>query len=258
MEKILVPTDLGEKSDLSLQYAIDMGAADKVVITLLNNAIKDEDVQASESGLQETIERVKSHGQTDAVKIEAQSGKGPVLEGIGKKLKEEKYDLISMLTHAEDNIDINVGSISTKIAQRGKAPVLIVPENNQYAKIKNVLIVNDFTDPRSDEPAFRHLSTLIEKLETKATLLHAVMKDSKLTPAANPEDYLGGVKPEKSESATYENYQDMIEQVKEHATKLDAQMIYLPSSQVVFEKIFVGNLSRQLSLATQLPVYIHF
>lgn len=258
MEKILVPTDLGEKSDLSLQYAIDMGAADKAEIILFNDAIREEDVQSSESGLQETVGRIKSHAQADAVTIETQSDQGPVLEGIGKKLREGKYSLISMLTHTQENIDFNIGSISTKVAQKGKAPALLVPENNQYAKVENILIVNDFTDPRSDEPAFKHLNTLVKKLNVKVSLLQAVMKDSQPAPAENPADFLGEVKPEKSDKVTFENYQEMIEQVKEHASKVNAQMIYLPSSQVVFEKIFVGNLSRQLALSTELPVYIHF
>lgn len=258
MEKILVPTDLGEKSELSLQYAIDMGAPDKAQIILFNDAIQEDGLEASEQGLIDTIEKVKSHDQFDSVKVEHKKDHGPVLEGINKMLKEDKYSLISMTTHAEERIDFNIGSISTKVAQKGKAPALLVPENNQYQKIKNVLIVNDFTDPRSDEPAFKHLSGLISKLGISATLLQAVIKDSKLTPSDNPADYLGDVKITGTEKVTYETYHELISQVKEHAEKVDAQMIFMPSSQVVFENIFVGNLSRQIALATQLPVYIYF
>ena len=258
MEKILVPTDLGENSDLSLQYAIDMGAPDKAQIILFNDAILETGLEESEKGLQETLEKIKSHQQFDSVNVEAQSDHGPVLEGINKKLKEDKYSLISMVTRTEEQIDFSIGSISTKVAQKGKAPALLVPANNQYKKIKNVLIVNDFTDARSDEPAFKHLSNLVKKMEISVSLLQAVMKDGKPTPAENPADILGGVQPKSTEKVTFENYHELIEQVKAHAEKVDAQLIFIPSSQVVFEKIFVGNLSRQLALATQIPVYIHF
>ena len=258
MEKILVPTDLAEKSELSLQYAIDIGATDQAEITLYNDAINDADMETAESRLQDVIKQAKSHAQADAVKINPETNKGAVLEGISKKIKEDKFNLICMVTHTQENIDISIGSISTKIAQKGKAPVLLVPENNQYSEIKNVLIVNDFTDARSDEPAFKHLSPLVQKLGAKTSLLHAVIKESKPAPAENPTEIMGDIKLEKSEKVTYENYEDMIKQVKEHASQMNAQMIYLPSSQVVFEKIFVGNLARQLALATQLPVYIYY
>lgn len=258
MEKILVPTDLGEKSDLSLQYAIDMGATDKAEIILFSNAIQEEDLPKAEEGLKETINRISSHPQADAVKIEPKTDNGPVLEGINKRLKEGKYSLICMLTHAQENLDFNVGSISTKIAQKGKAPALLVPENNQYNKINTVLIVNDFTDARADKPAFQHLSELTRKLGFNTVLLQAAMKGSKLTPAEDPAQTLGDVTPGKTEKVTFETYPELIDHVKEHATQMKAQMIFIPSSQVVFEKNFVGNLSRQIALAAQLPVYVHF
>jgi nucleotide-binding universal stress UspA family protein len=69
---------------------------------------------------------------------------------------------------------------------------------------------------------------------------------------------MGDVKPGSTDKVTYENYHELVDLVKEHAEKVDAHMIFVPSSQVVFEKIFVGNLSRQIALATQLPVYIYF
>lgn len=258
MEKILVPTDLGDNSELSLQYAVDMGAPDKAQIILFNDAILEDGLEASEKGLQETLGKIKSHQQFDTVNIETKSDHGPVLEGINKRLKEDKYSLISMVTHGEEQLDFNIGSISTKVAQKGKSPALLVPDNNQYKKVKNVLIVNDFTDSRSDEPAFKHLSTLIKKQDLSVSLLQAVMKDSKPAPAENPSDFLGDVQPNSTEKVTFEDYHELIEQVKEHAKKVDAQLIFIPSSQVVFVKIFVGNLARQLALATQLPVYIHF
>jgi nucleotide-binding universal stress UspA family protein len=258
MEKILVPTDLGEKSELSLQYALDMGAPDKAQIILFNDAIQEDGLEASEKGLKDTIEQVKSHEQFDSVKVEHRKEKGPVLEGINKMLKEDTYSLISMVTHDEDHIDFNIGSISTKVAQKGKAPALLVPENNQYQKVKNVLIVNDFTDPRTDEPAFKHLAGLISKLGFSVSLLQAVTKDSKPAPSDNPTEFMGDVKPGSTDKVTYENYHELVDLVKEHAEKVDAHMIFVPSSQVVFEKIFVGNLSRQIALATQLPVYIYF
>lgn len=258
MEKILVPTDLGEKSELSLQYAIDMGAPDQAQIILFNDSIQEGDLEQSEKGLKDTIEKAQSHEKYGAVKVEPQTDHGPVLEGINKKLKDDKYSLISMVTHAEDHIDFNIGSISTKVAQKGKAPALLVPENNDYQKVKNVLIVNDFTDPRSDEPAFKHLSELIKKMDFAVSLLHAVKHESKPAPAEDPTAFLGDVKPANTEKTTYENYQELITRVKEHAEKVDAHLIYMPSSQVVFEKIFVGNLARQVALATRLPVYIFF
>lgn len=259
MEKILVPTDLADKSELSLMYAIDLGEADKAQIILFNDAIKEDGLEEADSGLKQAISNIQSsHSNASAVKIEPQSDKGAVLEGISKKLREEKYSLISMVTHAQENIDFNIGSISTKIAQKGKAPSLLIPENNEYARVKNVLVVNDFTDARTDEPAFKHLEKVLKNLKATAFLLQATQEGGKLKPSDNPEAVMGGVKPAQTEKATFDTYQDFINKVEEYVRKMDIQMIYLPSSQLLFEKLFVGNLSRQLALATKVPVYIYF
>jgi len=259
MEKILVPTDLAEKSELSLLYAIDFGAADQAQIILFNNAIKEEDVAPSQQGLQQALDKIKStHQQAGAVSIETESATGPVLQGIAKKLVENTYSLICMVTHGEDHLDFNIGSISTKVAQKGKAPALLVPENNEYQKVDNVLIVNDFTDSRADEPAFKHLDTISKKSGLKSFLLHATAEYSKIKTNDKPAEVMGAVKVEQSEKISFATYHDLIAQVKDRVEQLNIQMIYLPSSQVIFEKIFVGNFSRQLALATKLPVYIYF
>jgi len=120
-------------------------------------------------------------------------------------------------------------------------------------KVKDHMAINVKTmDPETNifEAAGKFLEMKLRRFP--------VMKDGKPTPAENPADILGGVQPKSTEKVTFENYHELIEQVKAHAEKVDAQLIFIPSSQVVFEKIFVGNLSRQLALATQIPVYIHF
>lgn len=259
MEKILVPTDLAEHSELSLQYAIDLGLKDKAQIILFNDAIKEEGLEKANSALQQAVSDIQAkHKDANEVTIEHKSVKGPILEGIGKMLKEDKYDLISMVTHEEESLDQVIGSISTKVAQKGKAPSLLVPENNTYKKIQNILIVNDFTDARSDEPAFKHLSTLVQKISARTFLLQANAQNSKLKPIENVSSVMGAVKPEQTDKISFENFQDFISKVKEYVDKHDIQMIFLPSSQALFEKIFVGNFSRRLALGTKVAVYIYF
>lgn len=259
MEKILVPTDLSTHSELALQYAIDLGLKDKAQIILFNDAIKEEELEQANEGLKKAISSIKTqHDSAGELTIEHKSDKGPVLEGISKMLKENKYDLISMVTHDDKGIDHNIGSISTKIAQKGKAPSLLVPENNTYKKIQNILIINDFTDTRADEPAFKHLSTLTQKLGAKTLLLQTALQNAKAKPVENPASVMGAVQPAQSDKLSFETYQDLISHVKAYVEKHEVQMIFLPSIQVLFEKVFVGNFARRLSLATQLPVYIYF
>ncbi|WKN30422.1 universal stress protein [Porifericola rhodea] len=259
MEKILVPTDLADHSELALQYAIDFGLKNKAQIVLFNDAIKEEDVEKSTSGLEKAVSDIKSsHSAANDLSIEQKSDKGPVLEGISKMLKESRFDLISMVTHDDHSLDQNIGSISTKIAQKGKAPSILVPENNTYEAIKKILIVNDFTDSRSDVPAFKHLNTVLQSLNAQASLLQATFTAAKVKSSDNPATVLGAIKPEESEKVSFDTYPKLIQEVKEHAQKTGVQMIFIPSGQAIFEKIFVGNLSRKIALATRLPVYIYF
>ncbi|WPP50212.1 universal stress protein [Catalinimonas niigatensis] len=257
MEKILVPTDLSDHSELALMYAIDLGLKDKAQIILFNEVLKEEELDQANDGLQKEISEIKTqHSQGAELNIEHKSDKGSVLEGINKMLKEDKYDLISMVTH--DDVDSTIGSISSKIVQKGKAPSLLVPENNTYKKIENILVVNDFTDARTDEPAFKHLNTLIQKIGAKTLVLQATAQDNKAKSAEDISSVMGEVKAEQNEKISFDTYQDFISKIKGYVNKHNINMIFLPSSQAIFEKIFVGNFSRKLSLEIKIPVYIYF
>ncbi|MEK6480779.1 universal stress protein [Catalinimonas sp. 4WD22] len=259
MEKILVPTDFSANSELALQYAIDLGLQDKAKLILFNDAIKEEEVEKANTGLKSALEDIKSkHNSAGELTIESRSETGPVMEGFNKMLKDDKYDLISMLTHDDDKLDFNVGSISTKIAQKGKASSILIPENNSYQPIKNILIVNDFTDARTDEPAFKHLAKLLQKIDAKAYLLQANYQHAKVPSSDDTSSVMGDLKPEQTEQSTFETYKELISQVSEHVEKHKIQMIFLPNTQAIFEKIFVGNLARKLALDTKIPVYIYF
>ncbi|MFP4091191.1 MAG: universal stress protein [Cyclobacteriaceae bacterium] len=259
MEKILVPTDLSEKSGAALQYAIDFGLKDKAQIYFFNDAIRQEDEAGSESGLKEIISKVQAkHQGASEVSIEPKTDKGPVLEGINKMLKADKYGLVVMMTHGHEGLDQDVGSITAKIAQKGKAPTLVVPENVTYKKVSNVLVVNDFTDARNDEPAFAYLSQLISKLEVKVQLLQAISKTGKAKPTESFAGVMGNVKAEKTEKTSFETYQELIQYVKDYCAKNDIDLIFLPNSQAVYEKIFVGNMARLISIETKIPVLIQW
>jgi nucleotide-binding universal stress UspA family protein len=259
MEKILVPTDLSEKSVVALQYAIDFGIKDKAQVFLFNDAIHEEDQEKSESGLKQMLSEISSkHPAASELQIEPRSYKGPVLEGINKMLKEDKYQLIVMMTHGQDGINHDIGSITTKVVQKGKAPSLIVPENAEYKKIEKVLVVNDFSDPRNDEPAFKYLAGLLEKLEARAALLHAISSESKAVPADAVDSVIGSIKLENKEKTGFDTYRELISQVKEYSEKNGINMIFLPNAQVVYEKIFVGNMARLMALETSLPVLIQW
>ncbi|MDF9796677.1 nucleotide-binding universal stress UspA family protein [Catalinimonas alkaloidigena] len=259
MEKILVPTDFSENSELALQYAIDLGLKDKAKLILFNDAIKAEEVENSDNGLKNTLDNINSkHNTASELTIESRSETGPVMEGFNKMLKEDKYDLISMLTHDDDKLDFNVGSISTKIAQKGKASSILIPENNSYQPIKNILVVNDFTDARTDVPAFKHLGSLLKKIDAKAYLLQTKYQQAKTASSDDPSSVMGDFKPEQTEQSTFDTYKELISQITEHVEKYKIQMIFLPSIQAIFEKIFVGNLGRKIALDAKIPVYIYF
>lgn len=252
-----MPTDLGDHSELALQYAIDLGLKDKAQIILFNEVLKEDELEKANSGLKKEISTITTQHKTAAeLSIEHKSDKGSVLEGISKMLKEDRYDLISMVTH--DEVDSTIGSISTKIAQKGKAPSLLVPENNTYNKIEKVLVVNDFTDSRTDIPAFKHLGTLTQKINLKIFILQTIAQNSQAKAAEDVSSVMGDVKAEQDEKISFDTYQNLVDQVKGLVEKYDINLIYLPSSQAIFQKVFVGNFSRKLSLETKIPVYIYF
>lgn len=259
MKKILAPTNFSPYTHTALRYAADFAKKEKAEITLFHATVKEEDKGEAEARIKEEISTLQQEDQAAGDfsfnhVIEA----GPTLEGLNKALAAGKYDLITIATRNEDNINQNIGSITSKVTQKGKAATLVVPENNSYQALDKVLIINDFTSPKTDIKAIQELAKVAQDLSAKVHLLHITLNDYKVKGESNPASLFKDVSLDGQDQLNITHYQDLVSSLKELISAQNIKLIYLPSEQGIFTKIFVGNLARKLALETQIPVYVHF
>lgn len=259
MKKILAPTNFSPYTHTALRYAADFAKKDKAEVTLFHAVEKEEDKGEAEASIKDEISTLQQEDQAAGDfsfnhVIEA----GPTLEGLNKVLGADKFNLIAIATRDEENINQNIGSITSKVTQKGKAATLVVPENNSYQSLDKILIINDFTSPKTDVKAVQELTKVAQDLSARVHLLHLTLSDYKIKGESNPASLFKDVSLDGQDQLNIDSYQDLESHLKELISAQNIKLIYLPSEQGIFTKIFVGNLARKLALATQTPVYVHF
>jgi nucleotide-binding universal stress UspA family protein len=189
MKKLLVPTDFSDTSKNAALFAVQM-AADiqnaKIILIHVSDKIAGgsdgspltEDDDDRRIILTEALSQLKDELSPSAkeVPIEFAIEKGTSLvEILTRYVRYNAIDLVIMgITGATRLEQIFMGSNTLDMAKEGVCPVLIIPPDAKYRKIKNVVLASDF----------KEVDTTIPVAPLKATLdlfkpaLHIVNVDS--------------------------------------------------------------------------------
>lgn len=188
MKKLLVPTDFSDTSKNAARFAVQMAAdINNVKIILIHVSDKitggsdgsplTEDDDDRRIILTQALSQLKEELMPAAnVPIEFAIEKGSSLvETLSRYIRHQAIDFVIMgITGATRLEQIFMGSNTLDMANESVCPVLIVPPDAKYRKIKNVVLASDFKD----------VDTTIPQAPLKATLdlfkpaLHIVNVDS--------------------------------------------------------------------------------
>jgi nucleotide-binding universal stress UspA family protein len=166
MKKFLVPTDFSDTSKNAARYAVELAQDDPETTIILYN-IYDRLAPGSDGSLltESDEDRKKVLNQAlhnleielheiSTVRIEyvAEEG-GSLVESIEKYVRYNGINLVIMgITGATKLEQIFFGSNALNMARQGVCPVMIIPPNAQFRKIKNVLLLSDFKNVKSTTP----------------------------------------------------------------------------------------------------------
>jgi nucleotide-binding universal stress UspA family protein len=188
MKKLLVPTDFSDTSKNAALFAAQM-AADiqnaKIILIHVSDKITGgsdgspltEDDDDRRVILTEALSQLKDELLAVAqAPIEFVMEKGSSLvETLTRYVRHQAIDMVIMgITGATKLEQIFMGSNTLDMAKEGVCPVLIIPPDAKYRKIKNVVLASDF----------KEIETTIPVAPLKATLdlfkpaLHIVNVDS--------------------------------------------------------------------------------
>jgi nucleotide-binding universal stress UspA family protein len=184
MEYILVPTDFSKNAFNALEYAIDVAKLFEKKIIVLHTyhlpsaasssiiSINDNMKQASEEDFVSLHNKLVERGLNNIVPIEFDNINASLNEGISNLVETNDIGLIIMgSTGASGLKELFMGSNTFDVIKHSYCPVIAVPSNASFKKIKNIIFATDF-DMNCSNNSIPLAFNLTKKLDAKITLIN--------------------------------------------------------------------------------------
>lgn len=188
MKKLLVPTDFSDTSKNAARFAVQM-AADIQNAKIILIHVSDKFTGGSDSSplteddddrriiLTQALSQLKDELLAVAqAPIEFVTEKGSSLvDTLTRYVRHQAIDMVIMgITGATRLEQIFMGSNTLEMAKESVCPVLIIPPDAKYRKIKNVVLASDFKEVATTIP----VAPLKATLDLFKPVLHIVNVDS--------------------------------------------------------------------------------
>ena len=153
MHRIILPVDFSETSLNAARFTAKMlaGQSDTLII-LYHNYAHDSDYETSKSYIEALQQELMEKGVTQ-VEYELEKG-GDLIDHLDKLAHTRRATLIAMgLTGHTDLQQKFIGSNTLKTVDRSIYPVMIIPPDANFSKIKNVAFASDFKEVENSTPS---------------------------------------------------------------------------------------------------------
>ena len=171
MLKVLLPTDFSENAWNAISYALEFLKDQDCSFYLLHtytpafyrmdylvggpsfSAIPDAGVDASLSGLEKTIEKIKSQYNNPRHSFQAVSAFNLLTDEINELARKKNMDLVVMGTKGATGAkEIFMGTNTVYAIRKAIIPVLVVPEQAGFSPLDKILFPTDYwTKYKEDE-----------------------------------------------------------------------------------------------------------
>jgi nucleotide-binding universal stress UspA family protein len=269
MTRIIVPTDFSDTAYNAASYAIKMAAdLHGAHVTLYNcfdkvaagadgtplSGESDTRMRITILALQNLKERLDGHNWA---KIDILAEEGSLIPNLEALVKREKIDLVVMGINGATRIEqIMIGSTTLGLVNRSVVPVMIIPPDAQYRKIRKILYSSDMKQVEDSTPAAA-LKNIIEILGARLSVGHV------------SHDYYGEVTQElKMERrklnemlVDYEPdyhilpWADFTDSINKLAEEIHADLVVtVPRKHSFLNKLFTTSHTKKLAYHSHLPV----
>jgi len=187
---ILLPTDFSKNSRNAISYAMHLFKNEKCNFFFLHtytpsfyrmdymlggplfSAIPDSDVDISLAGLEKTLEDVKKNYKNPKHTYSIISAFNTLTDEINEVTVEKEIDMVVMGTQGATGAkEIFLGTNTVYALRKAIAPVLVVPENYTFQKIKRILLPSDYLTNYKEEEL--NIAIKMAKMnEAKLIVLH--------------------------------------------------------------------------------------
>ncbi|WP_299762250.1 universal stress protein [uncultured Pontibacter sp.] len=293
MFRILIPVDFTDSSANACRYALYLGVAVPQAEVLLLHCFNDYLLQPEmDDPLIDTGSGTLSPGSeiiTDRVLHRNQQDEQDKLESLYQEMQSEartlgqnihlkhsfmfgmpedvipdevkrfKPDLLLMGTQGEDNMIRSIfGTITTKMIEETKVPLLTVPEAYKQHSLRRVLYATDFD--KTDAQALIVLQQLLQSFDSEILCAHIGTEDSERDDSFKMEQLqarLYSELPNHGLQFALLQGDDVADALQEFVTREQVDLIALNNHQrSLLSSIFKPSLSKKLVREAQVPLLI--
>jgi nucleotide-binding universal stress UspA family protein len=183
-EKILVPLDGSEASEVALPYAEELSGRLGASLTLLyvieqNETIYEHMHQFYMQKMAETVAKKIQAYSKYPVQVNYVSLKGNPADNIVEYANKENFGLILMATHGRSGFKrISLGSVAERVVRATKKPLALIrtreakPDVREKGMLKKILLPMDGS--KAGETVIPYVAELASKLSAEITLFQAL------------------------------------------------------------------------------------
>ena len=283
MKKLVVPVDFSENTECACNYAIHLAEKEETEImlyhaymypiasadmtddvvdssTLITPEIMDSIEKAAKTGLKRLKDKLDKILEDEGIKniqLKTKATNGMAEYEILDICDTYHPDMVIMSSsgrgHKSDKI---LGSIALKIMEHAPIPVLSIPENIEYAKIRNVLYITDFDE--SDISAVENLVEILKPFKVNIHCLHVEHSNKDLIDNMLM-DYLKEHFEEEFKKGTmfFEVVQDkdVLKAVEEYIKDKEINLVaLLHHKRRLLSKLFHPSMTKKVFYHTALPL----
>jgi nucleotide-binding universal stress UspA family protein len=269
MTRIVVPTDFSETSRNALSYAIDMAAelpGSKLILFNCYESMSrgsDGTPLHTDEGVNKTIsmmalENLKNELMGDKdVAVQLMAVEGSLDSSLEKLTQDQQVDMVVMGINGATRMEqIMIGSSTLKIVSLLSCPVLIIPPDARYSRIKTVVYASDMKNVKESTPATqlrKVLSIFRPKLYVaNVDVEHYVeITEDYKKEKADMDELLDGFAPDYAFIRLY----DFTEAINQFAIDRKADLIItVPRRHNFLSRVFSTSHTEKLAYHTHIPL----
>ena len=277
MKTLLIPVDFSETSSNAIRYAVEMMKDVEIrriillktlyrsyyeqilpsadFVQLSASDIEKERIEVDRQ-LEELTAKLKGRCST-CVEVEIATSELPLLRSVVDLIEEKKPDLLILgCDNPKEAEESYIGQLIIPIAKASRVPVLVIPAQVSYARIKTTLIPCDFRKV-SRLAVIRGLNSPLAWLHPELVILNVDRRQEYLN---HEQDHLRSLKPlleGYTYSIHYASETDIVPGILDFADAEGVQMITaLPGNYSFFATLTHKSTTEALALNARHPVLI--
>jgi len=271
MKTILVLTDFSKLSKVAVSYAIGIAKKmeSKIILASVINAsassnaranwkkLADEMVKSAQRDADQLMTEIKK--QLGSVEITYQSILGfPMADMIDEFAQKNKVDLIIMGTKGATGLKkVTMGSNAAAVIDSSSVPVIVVPGDNTFKAIKNIVYATDFTNLAKE---IKTMTRFARHFDAPIHVLHVVRDGTKSDMERMEQNMAKVAAKEQSTSAAKIHFhvvknENTAKAVDKFVVDNKADILTMFTHRLDFyEKLFGKSITRQLAFHSTVPL----